>query len=259
MRNSKVLCNFASQSKQKARLPMWVTAYLFIFKLLRIMKNNINTTEITNRVANIIANNGLSEFVMPMVEFLLSIFEAKSYTQFGWRIATLTTPSNMRKRGNPYTGRVQVLTCYDGRQFADYSSVVASRTTDGEYTATDMGYETLIPRLLDTKTLKDGTTNVYLRLMEKSQDSVVKKYYLLDNEIVTDSKVIEEIKSFIPKKDYSCKKQLQAGVSEDKQVKFQRIKLDNVLCLHQNADHTITNLSREIVITPNDLKRMLAE
>ena len=55
------------------------------------------------------------------------------------------------------------------------------------------------------------------------------------------------------------KKQLASGVAEDRQVKFQRIKLDNVLCLHQNSEHSITNLSREIVITPNDLKRMIAE
>lgn len=223
------------------------------------MKSTINTQEIMNRVSNIIKNNALSDFVLPMVHFLLSIFEAKSYTQFGWRLATLTTPTNMRKRGNPYADRVQVLTIWDNRQFADYANVVASRTESGEYTATDMGYETIIPRLLDYKMLKDGSENLYLRLMEKSQDSVVKKYYLLDNEIVTDEKVINEIKSFIPTKVYINIKQLKAGVSEDKQVKFQRIKVDNILCLHQNADHTITNLSRDIIITPNDIKRMLAK
>lgn len=223
------------------------------------MKTTINTNEIINRVVNIIINNGLSPFAMPMVEFLLSIFEAKSYTQFGWRLATLTTPTNMRKRNNPYVGRVQVLTCYDARQFADYTNVVASRTSDGEYTATDMGYETLIPRLLDTKTLKDGSQNLYLRLMEKSQDSKVVKFYLLDGEIVTDANTISEIKSFIPTKNYTNHKQIEAGVSEDKQVKFQRIKLDNILCLHQNADNTITNLYREVVVTPNDLKRYLSE
>ena len=223
------------------------------------MKSTINTQEIMNRVSNIIKNNALSDFVLPMVQFLLSIFEAKSYTQFGWRLATLTTPTNMRKRGNPYVDRAQVLTIWDNRQFADYANVVASRTESGEYTATDMGYETIIPRLLDYKMLKDGSENLYLRLMEKSQDSVVKKYYLLDNEIVTDEKVINEIKSFIPTKVYINTKQLQAGVSEDKQVKFQRIKVDNILCLHQNADHTITNLSRDIIITPNDIKRMLAK
>lgn len=223
------------------------------------MKSTINTTEITNRVANIIANNGLSEFVMPMVQFLIGIFNAKSYTQFGWRLATLTTPSNMRKRGNPYVGRVQVLTIWDNRQFADYANVVASRTENGEYVAENQGYECLIPRLLDYKQLKDGSENLYLRLMEKSQDSKVIKHYLLDGEIVTDAKVIEEIKSFIPKKDYSNTKQLQAGVDADRVVKFQRIKVDNILCLHQNADNTITNLSREIVITPNDLKRYLSE
>ena len=126
------------------------------------MKSTINTTEIINRVNNIIANNGLSEFVLPMVNFLLSIFEQKSYTQFGWRLATLTTPSNMRKRNNPYVGRVQVLTIWDNRQFADYASVVASRTTDGEYVAENQGYECLIPRLLDYKMLKDGSENLYL-------------------------------------------------------------------------------------------------
>jgi hypothetical protein len=221
------------------------------------MKSNINKTELINKVRNIVVENNLSAFVLPLVEFLWSIFEAKSYTQFGWRLATLTTPTNMRKRGNPYTGRVQVLTCYDGRQFADYSAVVASRTTDGEYQAENMGYECLIPRLLDCKELKDGTMNVYLRLMEKSQDSKVKKFYLLDGKIVDDAETIEQIKSFIPQKTYTCHKQLASGVAEDRQVKFQRIKADNVLCLHQNADHTITNLNREIVITPNDLKKML--
>lgn len=221
------------------------------------MKSTINKSELVNRVRNIIKENGLTEFCLLMTEFLMSIFEQKSYTQFGWRIATLTTPSNMRKRGNPFVGRVQVLTCYDGRQFADYSAVVASRTTDGEYIAENMGYETLIPRLLDCKQLKDGSENLYLRLMEKSQDSKVKKFYLLDGKIVEDAETIEQIKSFIPQKTYTCHKQVEAGV--ERVVKFQRIKLDNVLCLHQNSEHTITNLSREIVITPNDLKRMLAE
>jgi wobble nucleotide-excising tRNase len=93
--------------------------------------------------------------------------------------------------------------------------------------------------------------------MEKSQDSKVKKFYLLDGKIVDDAETIEQIKSFIPQKTYTCHKQLASGVAEDRQVKFQRIKADNVLCLHQNADHTITNLNREIVITPNDLKKML--
>ena len=208
---------------------------------------------------DIISKNGLSEFCLPMVCFLLNIFEQKAYTQFGWRLATLTTPSNMRKRGNPYVGRVQVLTIYDGRQFADYSAVVSSRTESGEYIAEDMGYECIIPRLLDFKRLKDGSENLYLRLMEKSQGSIVKKFYLLDNEIVTDEKVIEEIKSFIPVRDYTNKKQLQAGVSEDKQVKFQRIKIDNILCLHQNASNTITNPYREVLVTPNDIRRYLSE
>lgn len=217
----------------------------------------INNTEIINRVANIVKNNALSDFVLPMVNFLLSIFEQKSYTQFGWRLATLTTPSNMRKRGNPYTGRVQVLTIWDNRQFADYANVVASRTESGEYTAENMGYETLIPRLLDYKCLKDGSENLYLRLMEKSQDSKVIKLYLLDGKVVTDTKVIEEIKGFIPQKTYNNTKQIEAGVDSERVVKFQRIKIDNILCLHQNADHTITNLCREIVITPNDLKRYL--
>lgn len=220
---------------------------------------SINNTEIINKVMDIVERNGLSAFCIPMVQFLLSIFAAKSYTQFGWRLATLTTPTNMRKRNNPYVGGVQVLTCYDNRQFADYANVVASRTESGEYQAENMGYETLIPRLLDTKTLKDGSQNLYLRLMEKSQDSKVVKFYLLDGEIVTDTDTIAEIASFIPKKDYTSKKQLEAGVSEDKQVKFQRIKLDNILCLHQNADNTITNLYREVVVTPNDLKRYLSE
>lgn len=220
---------------------------------------NLNVSELISRVRNIVVSNNLSAFVIPMVEFLVSVFEQKSYTQFGWRLATLTTPSNMRKRGNPYVGRVQVLTIYDGRQFADYADVVASRTEQGEYTATDMGYETLIPRLLDFKRLKDGSENLYLRLMEKTQDSVVKKYYLLDNEIVTDEKVIEGIKGFIPIRDYTNKKQLQAGVSEDKQVKFQRVKIDNILCLHQNAGNTITNPYREVLVTPNDIRRYLSE
>lgn len=219
--------------------------------------NNINKSELINRVMNIVAENNLSAFVLPLVEFLWGIFEAKSYTQFGWRLATLTIPTNMRKRGNPYVGRVKCLTIYDNRQFADYSSVVASRTDEGVYEAENMGYENLIPRLLDCKQLKDGTTNIYLRLMEKSQDSKVVKFYLLDDAIVTDEQTIAEIKSFIPTKTYTNHKQLASGVAEDKQVKFQRIKADNVLCLHQNGDNTITNLSREIVITPNDLKRML--
>lgn len=221
------------------------------------MKSTINNTELISRVKDIICKNGLGAFCLPMVAFLLTIFEQKSYTQFGWRLATLTEPTNMRKRGNPYVGRVQVLTCYDGRQFADYADVVASRTEQGEYTATDMGYETLIPRLLDFKRLKDGSENLYLRLMEKTQDSVVKKYYLLDNEIVTDEKVIEEIKGFIPVRDYSNRKQVEAGVAADRVVKFQRIKLDNILCLYQSEDRSIINLYREIVVTPNDLKRYL--
>jgi len=223
------------------------------------MKSTINTNEIVNRVSNIISENALSDFCLLMTEFLISIFNAKSYTQFGWRLATLTDPTNMRKTNNPYVGRVKVLTIWDNRQFADYANVVASRTDEGVYEAQNMGYETLIPRLLDYKVLKNGSANLYLRLMEKSQDSKVIKKYLLDGTIVEDKNTISEIESFIPKRDYSNKKQLEAGVSEDKQVKFQRIKLGNVLCLHQNADNTITNLSREIVITPNDLKRFLTE
>lgn len=214
-------------------------------------------TNALNEVSEIYGVWGVS-----LLSFLLSIFNAKAYTQFGWRLAMIRKIEAKDLKGgksNPYFGRLQKISLFADRQFAEYTSVVSSRTEDGEYQAEDMGYDTILPRLVSAKTLKSGERNYYVNLMPKQQGSGVKTFYLLDGQMVTDKAQVDAIKANLHEKKESFSKQLAAGVSENRVVRFNRIKFDNVLLLSQGNGNGLTNLTSEVVITDNDFKRLMGE
>lgn len=197
-----------------------------------------------------------------LLNFMFGIFSAKSYTQFGWRVAMIRPIEAKDLKGgksNPYFGRLQKLSLFADRQFAEYSAVVASRTEDGEYQAEDMGYDTILPRLVSAKTLKNGSRSYYVNLMPKQQGSGVKVFFLLDGQMVSDKSVIDAIKANLHEKKESFSKQIAAGVDADRVVRFNRIKFDNVLLLSQGNGNGLSNLSGAVVITDNDYRRMMGE
>lgn len=197
-----------------------------------------------------------------LLNFMFGIFSAKSYTQFGWRLAMMRNVEAKDLKGgksNPYFGRLQKISLFSDRQFAEYSAVVASRTEDGEYQAEDMGYDTILPRLVSAKTLKSGERNYYINLMPKQQGSAVKTYYLLDGQMVTEKAQVDAIKANLHEKKESFTKQIAAGVDASRVVRFNRIKFDNVLLLSQGNGNGLSNLSGSIVITDNDYRRLMGE
>lgn len=213
-------------------------------------------TNALNEVKSIYGVWGVS-----LLEFMASIFNAKSYTQFGWRLAMMRPIEAKDLKGgksNPYFGRLTKISLFSDRQFADYGAVVGSRAEDG-YEVQDMGYDTILPRLVSAKTLKSGERNYYINLMPKQQGSGVKSYFLLDGQMVTDKAQVDAIKANLHERKESFGKQIAAGVAEDKVVRFNRIKFSNILLLSQGNGNGLTNLSGSIVITDNDFRRLMGE
>jgi hypothetical protein len=197
-----------------------------------------------------------------LLNFLFGIFSAKSYTQFGWRVAMIRSiePKDLKGgKSNPYNGRLQKISLFADRQFADYGAVVSSRTETGEYDTQDMGYDTILPRLVSAKTLKSGERNYYINMLPKQQGSAVKTFFLLDGRLVSEKAEIDAIKANLHERKESFAKQIAAGVSEERTVRFNRIKFDNVLLLSQGNGNGLSNLSGSIVITDNDYRRMMGE
>lgn len=197
-----------------------------------------------------------------LLNFMFGIFSAKSYTQFGWRVAMIRPIEAKDLKGgksNPYFGRLQKISLFADRQFADYGAVVSSRTETGEYDTQDMGYDTILPRLVSAKTLKSGERNYYINMLPKQQGSSVKTFFLLDGRLVSEKAEIDAIKANLHERKESFAKQIAAGVSEERTVRFNRIKFDNVLLLSQGNGNGLSNLSGSIVITDNDYRRMMGE
>lgn len=197
-----------------------------------------------------------------LLQFMASIFAAKSYTQFGWRLAMIRSIEAKDLKGgksNPFFGRLQKISLFADRQFANYGAVVSSRTEDGEYNTADMGYDTIVPRLVSAKTLKSGERNYYINMLPKQQGSVVKTFFLLDGKMVSEKAEIDAIKANLHERRESFSKQLEAGVDASRVVRFNRVKFDNVLLLSQGNGNGLTNLSGSIVITDNDYRKMMGE
>ena len=197
-----------------------------------------------------------------LLNFMFGIFSAKSYTQFGWRVAMIRNiePKDLRGgKSNPYNGRLQKLSLFADRQFADYGAVVSSRAEDGEYYTEDMGYDTILPRLVSAKTLKDGSRSYYINMRPKQQGSAVKTFFLLDGKMVTDKAQVDAIKANLHEKKEYFTKQIAAGVDADRVVRFNRVKFSNILLLSQGNGNGLSNLSGSIVITDNDYRRMMGE
>lgn len=197
-----------------------------------------------------------------LLNFMFGIYSAKSYTQFGWRVAMVRNiePKDLKGgKSNPYFGRLQKLSLFADRQFADYGAVVSSRTEDGEYETQDMGYDTILPRLVSAKTLKSGERQYYINMLPKQQGSAVKTFFLLDGQMVTEKAQADAIKANLHERKDSFAKQIAAGVSEDRVVRFNRIKFSNILLLSQGNGNGLTNLNSEVMITDNDYRRMMGE
>lgn len=132
----------------------------------------------------------------------------------------------MRKRNNPYLGRVvKVTNCQV--KLGDYARSV-NRHTDGE-------------TKFVSKPLPWGTWKVYDRIITNKDmlyaafkfhpsPNPTKVVYYLDGRLATKNEV-EDIKTFITDKDFESKRQTDAGVAKDEQIHPMTMNYNNIVYL----------------------------
>lgn len=153
---------------------------------------------------------------------------------FGINMVTITVPK-MNKRNNPYFDRVHKATYMQNVALGyDYESVVNKHLEKGGNEATFQAEKPKgkswceYPYILVSD--KDADTK-YLRCTMR-KNTKAKSVFILDGKIVTDEKIITEIKSFIPTPSTS-KKQEESGLSDEEQVVVRDYKLDSVISIWQ--------------------------
>lgn len=153
---------------------------------------------------------------------------------FGIGLITLTVPK-MRKTNNPYFNRVHKATYMQNVALGyDYENVVNNRLekngVDGDFKAEKPKGKSWFeyPYILEAD--KDNSVKYLRCTMRKNTKS--KSVFILDGKIVTDEKVLTEIKAFIPAPSAS-KKQEENGLNDDEQVIVRDYKLDGVISLFQ--------------------------
>lgn len=152
---------------------------------------------------------------------------------FGVVINTETEP-RMRKTNNPYFGRVRKITRMTNVAIGyNYENVVNARLgregkeNDFQAEKPNGKHWVCFPNILASD--KDES-QLYLRTtMRKNTES--KSVYTLDGQVVTDTALLAEIKSFI----YTSSKPTNQGLNEGNEVIVRDFKLENVVSLTQGA------------------------
>lgn len=149
-------------------------------------------------------------------------------------VVEMTTTPTWQSKKNPYYGRVIKHTriANIGLGVA-YTNVVESHSNSDESYIPDapkgMHYPTNgVGKVVTRKYLISNTNpdQLYLNLVYRGNESV-KKHYVLDGVIVTDSAVIADIESHI-RPSYASKKQLDYGVPMERIVMVNRPKFENI-------------------------------
>lgn len=154
-------------------------------------------------------------------------------TQKGLAAVSVTEPK-MRKRGNPYFGRVKKITFYRDFLFASYANTVngASATKSGA-TGTYIPEKTFCHHIegkLHNVIMQSNTDpNQYYFNFVTKESTTILPTLIIDGKVAT-AEQVAEIKPFLTQSTL-CQKQKDFGIADDQQVKPLRIKLQNVICL----------------------------
>lgn len=154
-------------------------------------------------------------------------------TQKGLAAVSVTEPK-MRKRGNPYAGRVKKVTFYRDFLFASYANTVngASATKSGT-TGTYVPEKTFCHHIdgkLNRVVMQSNTdpSQYYFNFVTKESTTILSTL-IIDGKVAT-AEQVAEIKPFLTQSSL-CKKQKEFGIVDEQQVKPLRPKLQNVVCL----------------------------
>jgi hypothetical protein len=153
---------------------------------------------------------------------------------FGVSLIAETEPS-MNKTGNPYLGRVRKVSYRTNVLIgANYEGVVNSHLRKegfaGDYKASaPNGMEWVDGCFL--RGIKNPD-KYYLRVMTRNDCEYYDEFFLLDGEEVTDAAQVADIKSYI-KGHSPSKKQAEAGLIPEKQVKVCSYGTDGILAIWQ--------------------------
>lgn len=154
-------------------------------------------------------------------------------TQKGLAAVSVTEPK-MRKRGNPYAGRVKKVTFYRDFLFASYANTVngASATKSGA-TGTYVPEKTFCHHIegkLHNVVMQSNTDpNQYYFNFVTKDSTTIRSTLIIDGKVAT-AEQVAEIEPFLTQSTL-CKKQQEFGIVDEEQVKPLRIKLQNVVCL----------------------------
>lgn len=154
-------------------------------------------------------------------------------TQKGLAAVSVTEPK-MRKRGNPYAGRVKKVTFYRDFLFASYANTVngASATKSG-VTETYVPEKTFCHHIegkLHKVIMQSNTDpNQYYFNFVTKDSTTIRSTLIIDGKVAT-AEQVAEIKPFLTQSSI-CKKQQEFGIVDEQQVKPLRPKLENVVCL----------------------------
>lgn len=157
---------------------------------------------------------------------------------FGIVLFTSTIPT-MRKTNNPYFGRVIKLSYRTNVALGwGYEQTINGRLEnnglEGDFIAEKPKGKTWVEYPFILASDKDSNIN-YLRTYTR-RNTTTKSVYVLDGNIVTDTAVIDDIKSFIPSKSTS-KKQADFGLAEEDKVNLCDYTTDNILYIAQGTDY----------------------
>ena len=163
-------------------------------------------------------------------DFVKVIGKAK----FGTKMVTMTEPK-MRKTNNPYWGRVRKITYLANVALGyDYERVVTAHIEKVGGDKSDWVAEAprgrhwvkgAYPFLLESD--KDNTQ--YLRVFTR-KNTTRKSVFVLDNKVVTDSKVADNIKSFCYEYKSSTKQE-ECGLTDENQVRPMDYKVSGILAI----------------------------
>lgn len=162
---------------------------------------------------------------MNLNDFITSLPNGRYFT-----LTTITTPK-MNKRNNPYFGRVTKQSVITGvRTGVSYercvdASLLRNDIDDHITTEKPKGKSWVVVNKI---LMSDKDNNqLYLRTSWDKSTKVQSSTLYLDGKEITDEKIIEEIKSFIPKPSES-KKQNDLGLTGQEQISIKDYKLESV-------------------------------
>lgn len=162
---------------------------------------------------------------MKLNEFIESMGNGRYFT-----LTTLTEPK-MNKRNNPYFGRVTKQSVITGvRTGVSYSncvdaSLMRNNIDDKIEVEKPFGKSWVVPNKI---LVNDKDSNqLYLRTSWDKSTKVQSSTLYLDGQEITDSQIIEEIKSFMPKPTES-KKQADLGLFAQEQINVRDYKFESI-------------------------------